>query len=1081
MSIKALQDYTYYAKYARYNKEKQRRETWLEAVKRVEDMHLRRYPQIEEHIKWAFDFVRECKVLGSQRALQFGGAPIEKNHMRLYNCATSFCDRIRFFQECLWALLCGSGVGFSVQKYHIDQLPPFSPLVNTKGEKEYIIDDSIEGWSDALGVLMASYLQHPEFPEWEGYDVQFNYSAIRPAGSYISSGSGKAPGHEPLKKALDIIQSLLNNRSLRYDKLRPIDAYDIIMHASDAVLSGGVRRSSTIALFSPDDQEMLNAKTGDWFVKNPQRARSNNSALLIRGETTKEDFLKLFKSVKEYGEPGFIWGDDIGSIFNPCLTKDSLIATSNGLKTIEELIGVPFTALVNGECHPSAGFWKTGNKEVMELEFNSGRTIVLTPNHQVMTTLGWKKAGEIAVGEEVVIHNHRSHALEIDTKSQDHATGYLLGSFLGDGNINLKSAQLKWWGQDKEIYRKDAFELLKQSKMLSKKHKSDSNTQSICECISSVQLFNLAKSLGCIKNNNRQLHYKAISGNASYLSGLIAGYFDADGTVAVNHKKGCSLRIASKQLDNLKNLQIALNYLGIYSKIYKNRHKEGYKNLPDGHGGNKPYFCQSNHELIITCDNIIIFNNLIHLRNKDKSTKVQAIVDGYQRSVNKTTFVDTLLSKKCLRHEDVYDCNVNTVHAFDSNSVYVHNCGEVNMLPRHWITKESGFQMCNLTEINGKKIKNKQTFLDAAKAASIIGTIQAGYTDFAYLGKVTEEIVRHEALLGVSITGMMDNPDVLFNPNNQQEAAQLVLETNAWIADLIGINKAARTTCIKPSGTAALVCGSASGIHPHHARRYFRRVQGNNLEDILQYFKTINPQAVDKSCWSANKTDEVITFCVEVPDGAKIKNDLSAVEFLEYVKLTQNNWVKYGKVTELCTEPWLENNVSNTCSVKPDEWDDVAKFIYDNKEYFAGISLLPHSGDLDYVQAPMCKVHTPREILKIYGNCSLMASGLIVDAIHAFGDNLWYACDAALNLRDTIGVEQEDWVRRVKQFSKRYLENDVRKCTYLLKEVHNWKSWLDLNREYKDVDYTLLHEDTDNTKPMEAIACAGGACELSFN
>ena len=282
MSLKALQDYTYYSKYARYNEIAGCRETWGEAVDRVKNMHLQRFPQIENEIEWAFEQVRQKRVLGSQRALQFGGEPILRKHARMYNCCTSYCDRLRFFQEAFWLLLCGCGVGFSVQKHHIAKLPQFSDLISTGlyneevqwgVEKTFIIPDTIEGWADALGILLESYFTGPIIGNtWEGTKVNFDYSLIRKAGSPLSSGTGKAPGAEPLRRSLEIVRQLLDRCILNGQiRLRPIDAYDLVMHTSDAVLSGGVRRSATICLFSPDDKEMVNAKTGNWFTENPQR------------------------------------------------------------------------------------------------------------------------------------------------------------------------------------------------------------------------------------------------------------------------------------------------------------------------------------------------------------------------------------------------------------------------------------------------------------------------------------------------------------------------------------------------------------------------------------------------------------------------------------------------------------------------------------------------------------------------------------------------------------------------------------------------------------------------------------------
>jgi len=257
MSVKELENYTFVSKYARWIPEKKRRETWRESVDRVKKMMLDQYPDVKEDIEWAYDMMYKKRVLGSQRALQFGGSPILKHNARVYNCIASFIDRPRFFQECMYLLLCGCGTGFSVQKHHVKKLPK---LVHKKdGTKKFVIPDTIEGWSDAVGVLVSSYFEDCElFSEYKGKTVNFDFSEIRLAGSYLSSSSGKAPGPEPLKKALTNIKKVLDraikNAEFSTRKLRPIDVYDVVMHAADAVISGGVRRSDTICLFSPDDE-----------------------------------------------------------------------------------------------------------------------------------------------------------------------------------------------------------------------------------------------------------------------------------------------------------------------------------------------------------------------------------------------------------------------------------------------------------------------------------------------------------------------------------------------------------------------------------------------------------------------------------------------------------------------------------------------------------------------------------------------------------------------------------------------------------------------------------------------------------
>src|SRR6056297_1713353 len=292
-----MADAKFYEGYSRWSDELGRYETWEESVTRVMNMHREFYKdRMNDELSLLIDEAEALYklkyVLGAQRALQFGGDQILKHQMRMYNCTSSYADRPAFFNELFYILLCGAGAGFSVQKHHVEKMPKLHE--RKKQAKGYIVEDSIEGWADSLGVLMSSYFvgggTHPEF---EGRKVYFDLSNIRPKGAMISGGF-KAPGPEPLRRTLDKIEYMLQGIVLSgRDYLKPIEVYDIAMHAADAVLSGGVRRSATICLFSHDDEEMMTAKTGNWFMDNPQRARSNNSAVIVRNEITKEEFSKF--------------------------------------------------------------------------------------------------------------------------------------------------------------------------------------------------------------------------------------------------------------------------------------------------------------------------------------------------------------------------------------------------------------------------------------------------------------------------------------------------------------------------------------------------------------------------------------------------------------------------------------------------------------------------------------------------------------------------------------------------------------------------------------------------------------------
>lgn len=727
-----MQDAKFFMDYARWREDTQAFESWEEAVKRVMDMHREKYadrmtPELEELIQFAENAYLEQRVLAAQRTLQFGGEQIFKHEAKVYNCSASYADRPNFFGQALYLLLCGVGVGFSVQTHHVAKLPNIRP--RTSDSKLFTIPDSIQGWKQAADVMISSFLTGDvPYPEYQGCHVNFDYSQIRPKGALISGGF-KAPGPEGLRQSLNRVEAVLQGAASEGHRLRPIHVYDVVMHLADAVLSGGVRRSATICLFSKDDEEMLNAKTGNWLKENPQRGRSNNSVVLERDKLTREEWTHIMKSVRDFGEPGFIFTEDLEFLFNPCV------------------------------------------------------------------------------------------------------------------EIGMR----------------------------------------------------------------------------------------------------------------------------------------GYS--PEG---------------------------------------------------------------------------------------------------------LSGWQMCNLSEINGAKCSTLEDFLIACKAAAIIGTLQAGYTHFPHMGDggVTQAIVEREALIGVSITGWMNNPDVLFDDYHMMVGANEVRRTNDIVARLLGINPAARTTCVKPSGNASVMLGTASGIHGEHSPRFFRNMQMNEQDEGLQAIMRENPAMVEPSVWSAGGTDQMVSFPIEAQEGSIYKRDLMGVKQLEYVKKAQQVWVEYGTNPEHCVDTRLRHNVSNTIPV--DDWDEVEQYLFDNREWFAGVSLLAAGGDKAYPQAPFQEVLTGEQIFSKYGDATVFASGLIVDGLHAFNSNLWTACTEVENRGENLSPHgshdllKRDWVRRGQQFADRYFAGDLNQMTNCLKDVYNLHRWKAIERGLTAIDFTevLTQPTYTDVDTLAAAACAGGACEI---
>jgi ribonucleoside-diphosphate reductase alpha chain len=312
ISQKILSDITVYMKYAKFVPELNRRETWEELVTRNKEMHQKRYPQIKEEIENVYKMVYDKKILPSMRSLQFGGKPIEISPNRVYNCAYMPIDHPDAFSETMFLLLGGTGVGFSVQKHHVEKLPEIKKP-NPARTRRYLIGDSIEGWADAIKVLVESYLGV------KSSTPIFDFSDIRHKGALLVTSGGKAPGPQPLKDCVHNITKVFENKK-DGERLSPIETHDIVCHIADAVLAGGIRRAALISLFSADDEEMISCKSGNWWESNPQRGRANNSAVLLRHKIKKEFFMGLWKRIElsGAGEPGIYLSNDKDWGTNPC-------------------------------------------------------------------------------------------------------------------------------------------------------------------------------------------------------------------------------------------------------------------------------------------------------------------------------------------------------------------------------------------------------------------------------------------------------------------------------------------------------------------------------------------------------------------------------------------------------------------------------------------------------------------------------------------------------------------------------------------------------------------------------------------
>lgn len=914
-----LSSYIHASKYARYREDLGRRETYLETVARVEDMHLRRFPELAQDISWAFDFVRDKRVLPSMRAMQFGGPAMEANHNRGYNCAFTLIDRPRAFAEAFYLLLCGCGVGYSVQYRHVDRLPPIAHQPKNPTVVHHVVEDTIEGWADALNALVAAAIG--------GWHVEFSYAKIRDRGAPLKTSGGKAPGHLPLKKALERAREMFLGAQGR--QLRPIEVHEILCYVADAVLAGGIRRSAMIALFSLEDGEMMYCKSdASWFAKKPHLARANNSVVLKRDEVTWEQYSRIFKMTRNFGEPGFHFVADWDHGCNPCQPAWATVLTPAGISTMGE-VQVGDTIWSGSRWTKITNKMSTGVKSVYAFRTRAG-TFYGTENHRVV-----QEGAKIEACEAESIDVVVGDVPEVVVDVRDVVNGLVLG----DGSYHAASGRVFLHAGPVEAsqYREALGEYF------------GAYRPGVTE--TSYEVRSMFARLPV--TYERRIPDEYFNGSASKAAGFLRGLYTANGSVVSNR---VTLKAASFTV--IEQVQQMLSALGIRSyytvnKPYDVEHKNGV------------YTSRQSYDLNIgTLEGCQKFARLIGFIQKHKTDKLAASLDRSPSPRLKTTY--DIVEREFISEEEVFDITVEAdEHTYWTGGLLVSNCNEAGLDPVLVLedgTRLTGWSFCNLCEINAAAIKTEEDFAKAALAATLIGTLQSAYTDMPYLGSVTERITRRDSLLGIGMTGMQDAAEIVLDPEIQRDIAQDVRNWNLHYASKVGVEPAARTTLVKPSGTTTLelMCemtpAIGSGIHRHHHSKYIRRVTADELENAFQHFRAKNPSM----CAQRPDGTWCIEYPVEVTPGSRLRDEQTAVEFLAEVRSTQQNWVLPGTARD-SHRPGLTHNVSNTVSVRPHEWDEVAAYLWEHRGDFAGVSFLPHDGDQIYPFAPFEAVKTPAQ------------------------------------------------------------------------------------------------------------------------
>ena len=882
---KILSDIVVFNKYAKFLSRENRRETWDEICDRYEEMMSEKYPTLGASIHDNMTKIRDKKVLMSMRAAQFSGPAIVKNESRVYNCAYLPIDDYRSFSEIMFLLLGGTGVGFSVQYHHINNLPEIRKPLK---EQKYLVGDSIEGWADAVRHLLSSYFGDRKTKP------HFDFTDIRAKGSRLVTAGGKAPGPEPLKRCLFNVELILE-RKTDGQKLTTIEAHDIVCHIADAVLAGGIRRAALISLFSADDDVMLAAKAGPWWEKNPQRGRANNSAVILRHRVTKKFFSSLWEKIQNSGcgEPGIYFSNDRDYGCNPCcLGGDELLKTTEGNIAISSLADSNFNIInYRGEVKPATA-WCTGEKELFEIKAGNTKepyTVKATGDHRFMLNDGTECEVSNLKGKKIMpFYSHRS-----DFSSEDIKYGFLIG----DGSFR----------KDQSIHKNIECSFTPTK---------DDEVKALFGSGNAKVTFTTAVSYGVMEGrgiDTRQRTFNRLLPD-NVTAEMLCGLYSANGSVITNHRvalKTTSYRLAIQVLDALYDLGMESAYITTNKST-------------DVEFANGTYTCRQSYDI-----------NISNLKDMISFASKIGFVQTYKRKALEDTIkvkAPFVYSIKSIGIDTVYDFSIDDdTHWGIVNGLVAHNC-EIALRP---------YSFCNLTEVNVGNIESQEDLNRRCQVAAFFGTLQAGYTDFHYLRPIWQATTEKDALIGVGMTGICNGEILKYD---LQMAAAYVKDTNIEVAELIGINPAARLTTIKPSGTTSCVVGTSSGIHAWHSKFYIRRMQCTKDEALYKYLSHYHPELVAE--YHALPNTAVIEIPQKAVDSAITREDETALDLLERVSKFNREWVAEGHVSGSNT-----NNVSATVSIKEDEWDEVMEWMWKHKSEFNGLSVLPYDGGV-YQQAP---------------------------------------------------------------------------------------------------------------------------------
>lgn len=925
------QQIQFYDKYSQWRSEDGRRETWEETVARVMGWFDRAIPQARPALGedvWTelSDALYNLEALPSMRVMQMAGPALDRCHIGAYNCAFTTIDSWQSFGELLYVLMQGTGIGFSVERQYVSQLPEIRAYDLSRETIYHQVEDSTEGWVVALLKGLETWAV--------GGTIVFDYNLIRSAGTPLKTKGGYASGPEPLMQLMNFAERILRQAGAEGRKLKTLECHDLACMVGWIVQVGGTRRAAMISLSDPDDLDIAYAKHGmRWFETHPFRTMANNSA--VYGAELDSAFDEEFSRLQASGtgERGVFNQQSIIPTrrerrkfgINPCLAPGTLVMTSRGHFPVEMLADKTVNVW-DGYQWKQTTFYQTGdNQPILDVRLLDGTCIGVTPYHTMILNDGTKKlASELKAGDVLAASDSPVVNGDIDIKS-----AYLKGLLMADGSsthglpiLNLYFP--KFVCAERLVASGNEISSPTPVEIKSEMHQGGSR-------VSVSGLGSRYEELLPFTTSYRLdgLPYESLNWTSHSKCEFLAGMFDGDGNVTDSQTAGFSYQLTSVRMPMLVSIQNLLKTLGITSKIGISR-KGGVRDFGE-YGG----MCsvQDCHRLTINQENSIKFSRLVSFsRLRSFADRTQS----YQTCRTKYRTIE-IITPRITTHP-VYCCNVEDSHQFALTcGILVGNCGEIILRAR---------QLCNLSQAVARPTDTPESLRQKVRIATIFGTLQSCLTRFVFpfSAPLWKQNCEEERLLGVDITGQFDCPLLTPDAGTVRELLlrDLLVEArlvNSRVSALLGINPSKSITCIKPSGNSSQFLNASSGIHPRHSAYYFRRFRFGIHSAMGKYLMVAGVPHVNEG------ENEVFTFPVKAPEGAPTRGEFTAIEQLE-------NWLCWK-------QNYVEQSVSCTITVRPDEWDVVREWVRTHWDSIVGLSFLPYD-EHHYQNAPYEEI-TPEQ------------------------------------------------------------------------------------------------------------------------